>query len=122
MKHLPIDTLREHVIVIHKDAVRTGHLGFNPLDRAYVFGSDPATGARREVTGVLNFCGDQMVAPDEIGLSEEAFRDLALPEGTPVHATLAVSPRSVDLVRAKLRGERLNLAAYENILSDVVRR
>ncbi|HUO05546.1 MAG TPA: thymidine phosphorylase family protein [Candidatus Binataceae bacterium] len=122
VKHLPLDTLREHVIVIHKEAVRTGNLGFNPLDRAYVFGTDPATGATREVTGVLNFCGDQLLVPDEIGLSEEAFRDLGLSEGSPVHATLAVSPRSVDLVRAKLRGARLTRANFDAILTDVVRR
>ncbi len=120
VKHLPLDTLREHVIVIHKQAVRSGNLGFNPLDRAFVFGLDPVSGATREITGVLNFCGDTLLAPDEIGLSEEAFRALALPEGSPVSATLAVSPRSVDLVRAKLRGQRLDRAAFDSILADVV--
>jgi thymidine phosphorylase len=119
VKHLPLDTLREHVIIIHERAVRTGKLGFNPLDRAYVFGVD-ASGARREVTGVLNFCSDAILSPDEIGLSQEAFRDLGLPEGAAVNATLAVSPRSVDLVRAKLQGKRLDHAAFEAILSDVV--
>jgi thymidine phosphorylase len=118
--HLQLDTLREHVIVIHGETVRTGNLGFNPLDRAYVFGIDPASGKRHEVTGVLNFCGNEMVQPDEIGLSDEAFKDLGLPEGTQVSATLAASPRSVDLVRAKLRGERLDRAAFDRILSDVV--
>jgi thymidine phosphorylase len=121
VRHLRIDTLREHVIVIHEQAVRTGNLGFNPLDRARVFGTDPETGETREVTGILNFCRNMMVAPDEIGLSEEAYRDLGLPEGTPVHATLAVAPRSVDRVRDKLRGQRLDRAAFDAILSDVAR-
>ncbi len=118
--HLPLDTLREHVIVIHGDAVRTGNLGFNPLDRAYVFGVDPATGDRREVTGVLNFCNDALLKPDEIGLSNEAFKDLALPQGAQVSATLAAPSRSVDMVRAKLRGERLDRGAFDRILADVV--
>jgi thymidine phosphorylase len=122
VKHLPLDTLREHVIVIHADAVRTGKLGFNPLDRAYVFGPDPVTGATREVIGVLNFCSDEILRPDEIGLSQEAFHDLGLPEGAPVNATLAVAPRSVDLVRAKLTGRKLDRAAFDAILADVVRR
>ncbi len=120
VKHLALDTLREHVIVIHQRAVRTGNLGFNPLDRAYVFGTDPTTGQTREVTGVLNFCSDTLLEPDQIGLSEEAFRDLGLPEGATVNATLAVPPRSVDLVRAKLQGRRLDRAAYDAILADVV--
>ncbi|HYB89646.1 MAG TPA: thymidine phosphorylase family protein [Candidatus Binataceae bacterium] len=122
VKHLPLDTLREHVIVIHERAVRTGKLGFNPLDRAYVLGTHPVTGAAREITGVLNFCSDTLLAPDEIGLSEEAFRDLGLPEGTAVNATLAVAPRSVDLVRSKLLGRKLDRAAFDAILADVVRR
>ncbi|MGO9059956.1 MAG: thymidine phosphorylase family protein [Candidatus Binataceae bacterium] len=120
VKHLPIDTLREHVITIHESAVRTGNLGFNPLDRARVFGSHPVTGAMREVVGVLNFCSAVLVAPDEIGLCEEAFRDLGLPEGATVNATLAAAPHSVDFVRGKLAGKRLNRAAFDAILTDVV--
>ena len=33
IRHLPLDTLREHVVMIHEQAVRDGNLGFNPLDR-----------------------------------------------------------------------------------------
>ncbi len=120
VKHLPIDTLREHVITIHQSAVRNGNLGFNPLDRARVFGPHPQSGAMREVVGVLNFCSDLLVSPDEIGLCEEAFRDLGLPEGAEVNATLAAAPHSVDLVRAKLEGTRLGRAAFDAIMTDVV--
>lgn len=119
VKHLHLDTLREHVIVIHERAVKEGNLGFNPLDRARVFGADEATGAAREITGVLNFCADTLVMPDEIGLSDQAFRDLALPEGAGVNATLAVAPRSVDHVRDKLNGRRFDRAAFDEILADV---
>ena len=121
LRHLCLDTLREHVIVIHEHAVRTGNLGFNPLDRAVVMGADPGGGARHEITGVLNFCLDDLIEADEIGVSDQAFRDLALPEGTAVEATLAAAPRSVDRVRAKLDGVRLDRAAFDAILSDVVR-
>jgi len=119
VKHLCLDTLREHVIVIHERTVREGHLGFNPLDRAYVFGID-SSGKRHEITGVLNFCRDELVAPDEIGLSEQAYADLGLSEGAEVNATLAVAPRSVDRVRAKLAGARFGRADFDAILSDVV--
>jgi thymidine phosphorylase len=121
LRHLCLDTLREHVIVIHQRAVREGNLGFNPLDRAVVLGADPNDGARREITGVLNFCMDDLIEIDEIGVSDQAFRDLGLPEGAPVEATLAEAPRSVDKVRAKLGGARLDRAAFDGILSDVVR-
>ncbi|MFZ0887965.1 MAG: thymidine phosphorylase, partial [Candidatus Binataceae bacterium] len=121
LKRLYLETLREQVIVIHQTAVRNGNLGFNPLDRAHVFGADPATGITREITGVLNFCLDKLIEPDEIGVSEQAFRDLGLPEGSPVNAKLALAPKSVDLVRAKLGGTRLSRSAFDEILGDVVR-
>jgi thymidine phosphorylase len=119
LKHLRIDTLGEHVVFLHEAAVRAGNLGFRPLDRVRVVGTDPTTGAGCEVTGVLNFCENTLVTPDEIGLSEVTFRDLGLPEGAPVRATIAPAPRSVDLVRAKLAGQRLDRAAFEAILADV---
>jgi thymidine phosphorylase len=121
VKHLSIDTLREHVVMVHESAVQAGNLGFNPLDRVEVVGTDPVTGEPRRLMGVLNFCRDTLVASDEIGLSDVAYRDLGLPEGTPVDATLAVPPRSLDLVRSKLRGRRLDREAFDAILSDVVR-
>ena len=122
LKHLLIDTLREHVVMIHESAVRIGNLGFNPLDRVRVSGQDPTTGASREIIGVLNFCRDAIVAPDEIGLSDEAFRDLNLSEGAAVNASLAVAPHSVDLVRAKLAGTRLDGPGFHAILADVAAR
>src|SRR5690349_17344695 len=97
VKYLRIDTLREHVIFIHESAVRTGNLGFNPLDRVRVFGTNDATGEPREVIGILNFCRDSLIDTDEIGLSEDTYRDLGLPEGSEVNATIAPAPRSVDL-------------------------
>ncbi len=122
LKHLPVDTLREHVVMIHEQAVRSGNLGFNPLDRVRVCGSDPATGKPREITGVLNFCRDAMLGPEDVGLSDEAFHDFGLPEDTLVTASLAVAPHSVDLVRSKLAGHRLDRAAFTAILADVAAR
>lgn len=121
LRRLCVDTLREHVIFIHEAAVVAGELGFNPLDRVRVTGTDATDGSTRELTGTLNFCGDALIASDEIGLSEVAFRDLGLPEGAMVSATLSPAPRSVDLVRQKLRGERLDRGAFDAILADVVR-
>jgi thymidine phosphorylase len=119
-KHLRIDTLSEHVIFIHEDAVRTGNLGFRPLDRVRVVEADPRHSTPREVTGVLNFCKNTLIAADEIGLSEVTARDLGLPAGSHVQATIAPAPRSVDLVRQKLEGQRLDRTAFDAILADVV--
>ncbi len=120
VKHVHIDTLGEHVIFIHEAAVRTGNLGFRPLDRVRVVGADPATGQPREVIGILNFCADALVEADQIGLSEITYHDLGLADGTLVRADIAPAPRSVDLVRGKLQGTRLDRAAFDAILADVV--
>jgi len=117
LKQLEIDTQQEHVVFIHEDAVRAGNLGFRPLDRVRVI---EAGGAQREITGVLNFCGGALlVSPDEVGLSAVAARDLGLPDGAMVHATLSPPPRSLDLVRRKLHGARLGQPEFDAILRDV---
>lgn len=119
LKHLAIDTLQEHVIFIHEDAVTAGNLGFRPLDRVRVVAAEPSVGSPREVTGVLNFCRNALVGAEEIGVSEVTARDLGLPDGTCVHATLSPAPSSVDLVRAKIHGTRLDQSAFDAILADV---
>ncbi len=121
LKQMAIDTLGEHVVFIHEATVRAGNLGFRPLDRVHVVGLD-ADGVEREVIGVLNFCRDSIVAADEIGLSDDAFRDFGLAQGAAVEATLAPPPRSVDLVREKLNGRRLTQEDFCAILRDVVAR
>jgi thymidine phosphorylase len=117
LRRVGIDTLSEHVIFLHEAAVREGALGFQPLDRVRVIGPDG-----RELSGVLNFCRDSLLAHDELGLSEVAFRDLGLPEGTPVVATHAPAPASVERVRQKLRGGRLLRGDFDAVLRDVCAR
>ncbi|HLK80865.1 MAG TPA: thymidine phosphorylase family protein [Xanthobacteraceae bacterium] len=121
LKRLRIETQRERIIVIHSSAVARGSLGFKPTDRARIIGKDPQTGQIHDVSGVLGFCSDSLIEEDQIALTEDAFRDLGLPEDSPVSATLAVAPASVDLVRNKLRGARLERGAFDSILTDIVR-
>src|SRR5690606_5335743 len=122
LRDLHIDTLYEPVVFIHEEAVRAGRLGFRPLDRVLVVGRHPETGATHEIGGVLNFCTDRLLSPDEIGLSRLAFRDLGLPAGAAVQATLTPGPASLDLVRHKLAGGRLRRADFDAILGEVVAR
>ena len=122
LRRMGIDTQSEHVIFIREDAVKEGVLGFKPLDRILVSGEHAETGKEREVSGVLNFCESPMLDLDEIGLSNVAYIDLRLPEGTPIRATLTASPGSIDHVRRKLHGERLSRGDFDAILDDVVAR
>jgi thymidine phosphorylase len=117
LRRMGIDTLSEHVVFIHESAVAEGRLGFQPLDRVRLIDENG-----RELTGVLNFCSDTLLARDEIGLSDVAFRDFGLPEGARVRATHAPAPDSVERVRHKLRGGRLARADFDAVLSDVCAR
>ena len=121
LRRIGIDTLSEHVVFLHEAAVQEGELGFQPLDRVRILGLEAAR-RPREITGVLNFCRNDILGHDEIGLSEVAFRDLGLPEGAPVDATLARSPESLERVRGKLRGARLSRADFDEVLRDVCAR
>ena len=98
LRRMGIDTLSEHVIFIAESAVEAGALGFKPLDRVRVMARRADGGEGAEVSGILNFCLDGGLAPDEIGLSEAAFRDFGHPEGTPVEATHTRAPESVERV------------------------
>jgi thymidine phosphorylase len=122
LRRMGIDTHSEHVIFIHADAVAQGVLGFKPMDRVLVTGDDPETGKSHEITGILNFCEDSLLERDEIGLSTIAYSDLGLTEGTIIRAELAASPTSVDKVRSKLRGAKLDRADFDAILQDVTAR
>lgn len=114
-----IDTHTEHVVFLHRHAVDRGELGLNPLDRVRVVVAGTADRPPREIEGVLNFCHDGLVADDEVGVSESAFRDLGVAEGTLVTAALAAPPESVRRVRSKLGGARLERADFDAILKDV---
>ena len=122
LRRMGIDTQSEHVVFIHAKTVDGGILGLKPLDRIRVHGDDPQSGKSREITGILNFCEDALLAEDEIGLSNVAFADLGLPEGASVSVELTVPPRSVDKVRKKLRGEALSRADFDAIIRDVCAR
>jgi thymidine phosphorylase len=122
LRRMGIDTLSEHVVFIAEQAVAEGALGFKPLDRVRVLGRRASGGPPAEVSGVLNFCGDALLARDEVGLSDSAFRDFGLPEGAPVEATHARAPESVERVRRKLRGEALSREDFDAILADVCAR
>lgn len=117
VRNLKLDTHSERVFFIHERAVAEGNLGFRPLDRIKLIATD--AGETKEITGILNFCRDELIRPDEIGLSDVAFKDLGLPEGSAVQPHMAPAPASVDHVRRKLRGARLERSAFDEIVRDI---
>jgi thymidine phosphorylase len=112
---LPYDTFRENVVVLARDnaVLRPGRLA----------------GARRleiKARGVTILAAPMIadaaaaLGPDEIGLPQPAFRRLCIAAGDPVEIAPARPPKSLDAVRAKIRGETLGAAQMAEVVADLV--
>lgn len=118
LRRIGIDTGRESVAYLNNAAILCGCLGLHPLERLEVRGSG------RTLLAVL----DGVEAPvlgrdlggDIVGLGTYAFDKLGLPDGSAVDVQPAEPPKSVELLRAKLAGRRLNVADFSVIARDLV--
>lgn len=114
LARLGIDTYRENVAYLHRDCEVYRAEGFQALSKVEV----RADG--RRILAVLNVVDDEsIVALDEIALSEEAFDLLGLKEGQCVTVDHAQPPVSMDAVRRKIAGERLNQQDFSSIIKDI---
>lgn len=115
IRRIPLDTLRENVAVLASNCVALRPEAFQAFKRLEVH-----NGAR-SIIASLDICHDHsMVAPDEIGLTEPAFRRLGVQEGGTVTIAPARSPQSLEHVRAKIVGETLDKHQIESIIHDIV--
>jgi thymidine phosphorylase len=114
LRRLPIDTYREAVAYLPRNSSAC-----RPEELQALAKVELGAGARRilAVLNVLDHPG--ILAADELGLSEEAFQLLGLPEGTPVTVAQARPPQSLASVHAKIRGEELGAGALEAIIADI---
>ncbi len=114
LRRLAIDTYRENVAFLHRDC---------PLYRAEGFQALAKIEIRRDghpILAVLNVVDDAtLLNPDELGLSEQAFAQLGAEEGCRVRVAQAEPPASMDAVRRKINGERLEPPDYRAIIDDV---
>ncbi|MBN9072835.1 MAG: thymidine phosphorylase, partial [Rhizobiales bacterium] len=64
--------------------------------------------------------GDDLIAIDEVGLSETAWERLGLSDGDAVRVSHAPAIDSLASVRQRIYGNRLDARAFADILRDVV--
>ncbi|MBV9994558.1 MAG: thymidine phosphorylase family protein [Caulobacteraceae bacterium] len=114
-RRLPFDTFRENVAVLSR--------------RNAVLRPERLAGVRRlevKARGVAILATPMIadeaagLAPDEIGLPEPAFRRLCIAPGDAVEIAPARPPRSLDAVRAKIRGETLSAPEMAEVVDDLV--
>ena len=116
VRRVAIDTYRENVAFLHRDCALYRAEGFQALSKVAV----SADG--KLINAVLNVVDDSaIVAPDELGLSIQAFAQMALAPGALVRVAHAEPPVSMDAVRRKISGERLTEADFHAITDDIVK-
>jgi thymidine phosphorylase len=115
MRRIGIDTYHENVAYLHRDCEIYRAEGFQALSKIEI-----TTNGHR-ILAVLNVVDDDtIVTPGELGLSEQAFNQLHVDEQTLVQVKHAEPPDSMDAVRRKINGERLNQADFDAITKDIV--
>ncbi|MEY6433051.1 thymidine phosphorylase family protein [Thioalkalicoccus limnaeus] len=117
LRRVAIDTYHENVAYLHRDCLAYRSEGFQALNKLeiHVNGDGPP------VLAVLNVVDDPAItARDELGLSEQAFAQLGVAEGTPARIAQAQPPDSLGAVHRKIHGERLDQAEYHAIAQDIV--
>lgn len=116
LRRVAIDTYHENVAYMHRDCDFYRAEGFQALTKVTISAN------QHHIYAVLNIVDDEsIVEPCELGLSEQAFEQLALKAGVPVSVAQAEMPTSMDAVRRKISGERLTLDDFRNITGDITK-
>ncbi len=114
IRRIGIDTYHENVAYLNRECGIYRAEGFQALSKIQV----STNGAK--VLAVLNVVDDaSIVQPGELGLSEQAFKQLNVAEGCLVTVNHAEPPKSMDAVRRKINGERLDQDDFSNITNDI---
>lgn len=118
IRRVGIDTWRENVAYLHRDCPVVRAAGFQALAKVTVQGLNGE--GRAAIAAVLNVVDDErIVAPCELGLSEEAFDRLGLAEGHAALVDHAEPPPSIAALHRKIAGERLSREDLRAVMTDV---
>ena len=114
IRRIRIDTYRENVAVLSRSCDEYRPEEYQALKKIEIGHNGGQLLATLIIADDRSIVGD-----DEIGLSEQAFQRLGLPEATQVTIAPAPPPQSLDAVRAKIHGHTLNAKQIESIIPDI---
>jgi thymidine phosphorylase len=112
-RRMGIDTYREPVAYMRRDCRVCRAEGFEAQARIRV------RGQRRSIIATLNVVASELLALDEIGLSEAGFELLDAAEGETVEVGYPDPLESMSHVRRKVYGGKLGADAFDQIVHDV---
>ena len=114
VRRVAIDTYRENVVYLHRECEVYRAEGFQALAKVEV----RANG--RRILATLNVVDDEcIVGCHELGLSEDAFLQLAVENGHTVSVSQAEAPQSIEALHRKINGERLSREDFAGIVRDI---
>ncbi|WP_353433028.1 thymidine phosphorylase family protein [Polynucleobacter sp. MWH-UH23A] len=117
LRSVAIDTYRENVAYLHRDCCVYHAEGFQALSKIAVKAGESQILATLNVVDDLSIVGDT-----EIGLSEDAFKQLGVESGHAVSVSQAEPPASMGSLFRKINGERLDAGSFLQIVKDISRR
>lgn len=112
MKPLEIEAGTPEVFLHRQDAERFGLMA---LDRVRVH----VVGTNTQATAAITVTRGATVEPGEAGASSELVERLGVDAGTEIDLVPGARPRSVDLIRRKLDGKKLNADEIREIIEDI---
>jgi len=114
LRRVGIDTYHENVAYLHRDCAIYRAEGFQALSKVEV----RANG--RRILATLNVVDDErIVGCDELGVSEDAFAQLQVPDEHLATVSQAEPPESIPALFRKINGERLGRDDFRAIVRDI---
>ncbi len=114
LKNVGIDTYRENVAFLARDCSLYRPEEFQAFKKIEII-SD----GKKLLASLLIVDNKTIINSDELGLSEQAFKRMGLPEGSPITIAPAEPPHSLDHLRKKIRGHILDNSQIEDIINDI---
>lgn len=114
LKNIRIDTYRENVAFLARDCEL-----YRPEEYQAFKKIEVISDSKRILATLMIVDDPSIIASDQLGLSEQAFRRMRLPEGAPVTIAPAEPPHSLDYLRQKILGNILNRKQIEEIITDI---
>ncbi len=114
LKRIAIDTYPENVALLSRNCAHYRAEDFQALRKLEV-----VSDGKRLLANLIISDDADLVGPDELGLGEQAFRRLGLPEGDLVRISQAAQPQSLEAIRAKINGHTLSKSEIEAIIADI---
>jgi thymidine phosphorylase len=114
LRRLGIDTYQEAVLYVREDCPVCRSEGFNAQSRVRV----DLNG--QSAIATLDVVKSDILLPGEASLSESAWQNMGASEGDLISVSHPTPVESLGLVRSKLYGRRLDAAAMNAIVRDIV--